>query len=256
MLTPARRHFLKTTAAALSAAAKPNTPQTGDQYELMYAALYEARKTLKAIKSLEAKATKKRDLLPQFEPYILGVLQSGNGAQDDVLLSCMVWFFDIGELEKGLNIAAYGIQHNLQTPDRYKRDIPALIAEDVAEQALKELAAATDENRVSTAVALLPHLTRAQELTEQADIHDQIRAKLYKATGYAYRDKQGHIEDAIQCLKRALELNDKVGVKKDIEQLERQLKQAEKQAAEQKAAEQKAAQQKQGEKAQQESQTP
>ena len=223
MLSPARRHFIRASAAKSSAHVQKGKQQTGEQYELMAAAMWEARQTLKNIKSIEAKINKKRELLPQFVPYLKGVLEAGNGAQDDVLLTCMVWCFDIGDLDGGLDIAEYAIKHNLQTPDRYSRDTASLVAEQVAEQALQLLAGASDENRKDLADALIPELFRTLKLTDGADMHDQISAKLHKATGYVLREI-GETENAISMLQRALKLNDRVGVKKDIENLERQLK--------------------------------
>jgi hypothetical protein len=50
-----------------------------------------------------------------------------------------------------------------------------------------------------------------------------VKAKLFKAYGYLLRDK-GNDEQALSALNRALDLNERVGVKKDIERLERNLK--------------------------------
>jgi len=220
MTSPARKHFQKMTAAKAAGKAQAARPQTGDQYELFAAALWEARRTLKGIKSVEAKVEKKRELLPQFAPYVEGVLQAGNGAQDDVLMTCMIWCFDIGELAAGLDIAEYALEHGLNTPDQYDRDTASLVTEQIADEALKLIdAKGTDLEE------LLRTLLRAYALTEEADMHDQIRAKLHKAIGYAWR-AFGEPEPALDNLRRALALNDRVGVKKDIEKLERELKNA------------------------------
>ncbi|MFA5495182.1 MAG: phage terminase small subunit [Porticoccaceae bacterium] len=220
MATPAQRHFQRAMAATAAGAAPAGAPQTGDQYELMAAALWEARRTLKAIKSVEAKVEKKRQLLPQFAPYTQGVLAKGNGAQDDVLMTCMVWHFDIGDLDSGLEIAEYALRHGLNTPDHYERDTASLVAEQVADEALKLID--VDGTNLES---LLGTLHRAYALTEGADMHDQIRAKLHKAMGYAWR-AVGEPQAALDNLNRALVLNDRVGVKKDIEKLERELKNA------------------------------
>ncbi|SHF00653.1 Phage small terminase subunit [Modicisalibacter ilicicola DSM 19980] len=219
MTSPARRHYQRITAAKAAGDAQSGQPQGGDQYELHAAALWEARRTLKGIKSTEAKIAKKRELLPEFDAYVAGVLDAGNGAQDDVLMTVMLWRFDIGDLDGGLAIAEYAINNGLETPDRFERDTPSLVAEQVAEEALKQL-----EEDESNATGLVDQLTRAEAITQAADMHDPIRAKLHKAIGYALRDA-GAAEDALDHLKRALSLNDRVGVKKDIEKLERFIKQ-------------------------------
>lgn len=225
MTSPARKHYQRATAAQAAGAADPRAAQGGEQYELHAAALWEARRTLKGIKSIEAKVAKKREMLPEFEAYVDGVLEGGKGAQDDVLMTIMLWRFDVGDLAGGIEVAEYALSHELETPDRFERDTASIVAEQAAEEALARLEAAEDSERAGVAAELVVHLSRAEALTSDADMHDQIKAKLHKAIGYAYRDKQGHTEDALEHLRRALQLNDRVGVKKDLEKLERELKQ-------------------------------
>jgi hypothetical protein len=225
MTSPARRHYQRVSAAQAAGAAEPNRPQNGDQYELMAAALWEARRTLKAIKSVQAKIEKKRELLPEFDAYVAGVLEGGNGAQDDVLMSMLVWRIDVGDLAGALEIAEYAMRHQLQTPDRYERDTPSLIAEELADQALRMLA-----EEGADAAALADILARAERVVADHDMHDEIRAKLCKALGYALR-QEGSLVEALEYLQRARRLNERVGVKKDIEKLERELKNAGSQAS-------------------------
>jgi len=217
--SPARRHYQRATAAQSAAAATPAQQQQGDQYELMAAALWEARRTLKAIKSVQAKIEKKRELLPEFAPYVEGVLAAGQGAQDDVLMSVLVWRIDVGDLPGALDIAEYAMRHQLQTPDRYERDTASLIAEELADQALRMLAEDAPDGP-----AIAEILQRTEAITAGHDMHDEIRAKLHKALGYAHRTA-GSPAEAVEHLRRALALNERAGVKKDIEKLERELKQ-------------------------------
>ena len=134
-------------------------------------------------------------------------------------MTIMLWCFDVGDLERGLAIAAYALKHGLDTPDRFERDTTSLVTEQVAEEALKLL-----ELEGTDAADLVTQLERTNELTGAADMHDPIRAKLHKALGYAHR-AAGAPSEALAHLQRALELNDRAGVKKDIEKLERELKQ-------------------------------
>lgn len=217
MTTPARKHFQRVTAAKAAADAGPAV-MTGDAYQLMLAALVEDRRRLKDIQSIARKVEVKRELLPNYLPYVEGVLQTGQGAEDEVLMTAMIWCFDVGELATGLRIAEYALAHDLDPPDRYQRTTPAIVAEEVADQALRRLA---DEG--TDVAPLLDALERADALTRDADMHDQIRAKLHKACGYALR-AAGRAEAALEHLRRALELDERIGVKKDIERLERELK--------------------------------
>ena len=218
MTSPARRHFERVS-AALAAADAGEAPMQGEAYELMQAALFEDYRLLKSTQSMERKAEIKREILPKYAEYVSGVLEAGQGAQDDVLMRVMLWRIDAGDLAGAIAIAKYATKHGLTPPDQFERGTPAIIAEEVADQALKQL----EEEGVDT-TALLVHLVDVEALTRDADMHDQIRAKLHKALGYACR-ATGQLNDAQHHLERALALNDRIGVKKDLERLERERKQ-------------------------------
>lgn len=190
----------------------------GDAYELMQAALFEDYRRLKATQSMERKAEIKREILPHYADYVAGVLERGQGAQDDVLMRVMLWRIDAGDLSGAIEIARYALAHGLNPPDQFERGTAAIIAEEVADQALRQL-----ETEGSDAAALLALLTEVEALSAGADMHDQIRAKLHRSLGYAARSA-GQWERAQQHLTRALSLNERVGVKRDLEQIARELK--------------------------------
>jgi tetratricopeptide (TPR) repeat protein len=202
--------------AALQGAANPALDsQAANQYELMLMQLAEHRRRLKQIQSIERKIELKRGLLPEYAAYVTGVLESDCGRQDDVLMTVLVWRIDIGDIEGALSIAAYAIRHDLQTPDRYERSTACLIAEEVADTALKLMDGDTP---------IPPELiTLTLELTTDKDMFDQVRAKLLKAQGLCLL-KAGQQAAAMEPLKRALELDDRCGVKKLIEVTEREIK--------------------------------
>lgn len=215
MTSPARRHFQQAQAAKAAGATAAHEPQKGDAHDLMHMALVEDRRRLHDIQSIERKIEVKAELLPNYQPYIDGVLEAGQGAQDDVLMTLMIWHLDVGDIERGLTIAAYALQHGLETPDQHKRTTATLVAEEIADYYLR----LNDDAYPENALALLEH---TEALTRDHDMHDQVRAKLFKALGQYQRDSDP--DTALSSLKRALDLNDKVGVKKDIERLERELK--------------------------------
>ena len=68
----------------------------------MLAQLYEDKRKLKEIRSIETKIELKRKLLPNYEPYINGVLAGGKGAQDDVLMMVMLWRLDTKDFDGAL----------------------------------------------------------------------------------------------------------------------------------------------------------
>lgn len=217
MTSPARAHFIKhsVAAAAAKAAADNSLRPDATQYELHLAQLTEHRRRLKQIQSIERKVEFKRQILPEYNAYIQGVLEGGSDAQDDVLTTLLVWHIDVGDFDGALTIGAYVLQHGLQLPDQYQRDAATVIAEEIAEHTLVDLG----KPDATASDALVQQLVQAADLVKGRDMPDEVQAKLHKAIGYALRDTAP--EAALAELGRALELNPNVGVKKDIERLQR-----------------------------------
>ncbi|MHA6894798.1 terminase endonuclease subunit [Ralstonia pseudosolanacearum] len=226
MTSPARNHFLRVTAASAAKAAQASNPlryATGQ--ELMLAQLAEHKRQLKQVQSVERKAELKRKLLPEYAAWVRGVLEADTGTQDEVFMTVMVWLIDVGNFADALELAAYAIRHQLEMPDQYQRTTACLIAEEFANMALKGIEAGDPVDVTA--------LHEVAELVAAEDMPDEVRAKLHKAMGYACAalaevatgpEAVSQRMDALTHLRRALELHDKCGVKKDIERLERDIK--------------------------------
>lgn len=226
-LSPARQHLLRVRAEQEAARAPAGQPIEGSAHELMLAQLFEHRRTLKAIQSVERKIEAKRQFLADYDAYIAGVLAADSGAADVVFTTVMVWHLDVGSWETALAMADYALRHNLALPDQYTRDTATLL--------MDETSTAFLAGKVEPPVAL-GVLTTVLSLTAERDAPDQARAKLHKAIGYAMLGKTPAVDpditqtipalaqQAMDHLTRAHQLFDKVGVKKDMERLERRLK--------------------------------
>lgn len=229
-LSLAQRNQLRKRAAQEAAAAAPAALMEGaTNYEVMLAKLQQDQFRLKQVQSTEGKAKLKAELLPEYVPYIEGVLSAGHGAQDDVLVTVMVWRFDASDFDGGLQIAEYVLRHQLVMPDRFNRTTGCLVAEEVATAALNAQQAGKPFPLVT--------LNRTAELTADQDMPDKARAKLHLAIGRSHVDAAeshetagelqhigAHIELACTHLKRAIELHNSCGGKKDLERAERLLK--------------------------------
>ncbi len=215
MTSPARRNRERKL-AALQGAANPQFDQMrANAYELQLMQLAEHRRTLKSIQSIERKIDAKRTMLPVYKPWIDGLLAADRGGQDDVLVTIMLWTLDTGDLEGALPMASYVLRHGLSTPDRYERTAATMIAEEVADTAIKQ-----QEAGAGPSTSLLgQYMARLHG----SDIFDQVRAKLHKAVGRACL-ADGRKQLAAEHYRRAIELHDKVGIKKELEVLERELK--------------------------------
>ncbi|MBE0395173.1 terminase endonuclease subunit [Citrobacter amalonaticus] len=213
MRSPAQRHMMR--ASAEKAAQREQNPlRHATAYEQMLVKLAADRRTLSQIHSKERKAEKKRELLPFYLPWVTGVLETGTGAQDDILMTVMLWRLDAGDIAGALEIARYALRFGLSMPEGHSRTAPYMLAEEVALAALRARAAGAPVDVLS--------LLSVIELTRTADMPDEVRARLHKVAGLILRDA-GNLTGAMAHLQRAIQLDEGCGVKKDIERLGREL---------------------------------
>lgn len=226
MGSPAQRHFERVSAAKASALVAPGESMAGaSRYELMLAKLHTDRVRLKSVQSIERKKEVKREVLPAYADYVTGVLEGGRGGQDDVLTTIMVWRIDAGDFAGALDIARYVLEHGLTLPDQYERQAAVVIAEEFADTAISLLSADGGSFPID-------QLAAVNALTESHDMPDQVRAKLCKAHAFALLQlpigatdgpDRPRYEQALTLMRRAVELDDRVGVKKKITALEKEL---------------------------------
>lgn len=231
--SPALRHRARMLAERTAGAAEPLGVTTGTAYELMLYKLADDRRRLKAIQSVERKIEVKATLLPSYAQWIDGVLAGGKGAQDDVVATLLVWHIDTGAYDRALVIAGYCMAHRFTLPDGYSRDIPTMMLDEFAAAYLQGKLGEDPQHAVTV-------LGAVDTMTAASDAPDQARAKLHKAIGLAMvalLDQQdetdiapallGQASAAMGQLQRARALSESVGVKKEIERLERRIKRAE-----------------------------
>ena len=206
-MRPTKRHFLEVSAAIANAA---ETEDLSDftEYEKMCRILARHRK------DLERKAAFKKQILPDYLPWITGALSAGTGKQDNVLMTWCVWAIDCGEYHLALQIADYALFHDLRLPEPFTRTLGTLLAEEFSDQA-KTAQAANQPFEVA-------YLEQVQRITAECDMPDESRARLLRELGLLLVEKNP--EQALQYLERALGLDQKIGVKGDIKKLRKKLK--------------------------------
>ncbi|OCC25301.1 hypothetical protein MB02_01100 [Croceicoccus estronivorus] len=220
--------------SASSAGIAPERPDTGaeaTEYELLLAALGEDMRRLKDIQSTEGKIAAKREMIDRFSPHVdatlAAAIDSGRAVQDEVLVNMMIWRFDIADYDRALDIAEHVLRFGLRLPERFQRTPATLIAEEAAEAGLT---AAKMDRDFPLAV-----LQRADQLTATSDMPDIVRAKLAKAQGQQLQRAAAVADDdpettpagaahasrkaALVQFRRAIELEPKIGVVKEIERL-------------------------------------
>lgn len=242
MFSPFRYHQNKVRAAQAAAvaglpianvaAAMPETGEAASEYNVLRAVLHENLRSLESIRSVTDRNPKKAEMAKAFNAWVDGVLAAGaegKAAQDEILVTMMIWAIDYRDIDRGLDLAAHAIAHGLALPQRYSRTAACMVAEEIAEAWLADAKDVTREQ-----------LLRTLALTEKADMPDQAKAKLYKALGRASAaaagafdpaadnapagGKAGLLDAAKGYFETALKLNKNIGVKKDLEAVERDLK--------------------------------
>lgn len=226
----ARKHFQQHQAkSAAETAAEFGTMQNTNAYEQQLLQLNSDKNRLKNIQSKQNKVELKRQLLPNYKPYIQGILDIKPGVQDAVVTEMLVWAIDIGEYDFALDLAEYVLKFGLKLPDRFERSEACFVTEDIAEAYLKVLK--TDvlisENDFYQLYRLDDLLNDESLESSSLDMPDEVRAKLYLALGKAnMRFIQGESEldfayaaHAQKFLEKAVELDDKCGGRTDLNKM-------------------------------------
>ncbi len=238
-MTPAQRHRARVLAQVSASAVAGGSVRGGaaaTEYQLQRARLGVDLRRLKEIQSIERKIELKRELLPAYDPWIEGVLAADAGGEDDIVTWIMMWMIDINAVHSAMPLIRYVLKHGLVLPERFDRTAPTLIAEEIAESALKRLGQEPPLD-AGDASAMTRLLDETAELVVEKDIYDQVRAKLEKAQGLAALavaavtepgadgpagSLAGAQERAITHLDRALALDPKAGVKQTRDRLKRE----------------------------------
>lgn len=242
MFSPFRVHQQKVRAARAAALAgtapvagvaapMPETGEAASEYNVLRALLHDNLRSLESIRSVTDRNPKKAEMAKAFDPWIDGALQAGRegkAAQDEILVTMMVWAIDYRDIDRALDLAAHAIAHGLILPERYKRTVACLVAEDIATAWLADAKDVTREQ-----------LLRTLALTGGADMPDQAKAKLFKALGRATAaaaavfdpaadnapagGKAGLLDAARVMFETAIKLQRNIGVVKDLEAVRRDL---------------------------------
>ncbi|NBW10497.1 MAG: hypothetical protein EBR82_20955 [Caulobacteraceae bacterium] len=243
--SPAMRHVMQ------KAAANDTGPVDGSAdlspLDQMLLKLHGDKLRLKALQSTESKVALKRELLPEYLPWVEGRRAAAAKAnaeglvyrpgQDDVFVTATVWAIDIGAYPEALEMAAWCRRFEQVLPKQINRDLANFVTEEIAEAVIKAqraeggIAAAYPDFNIG---AILGDL---EELFREDQMFDQVRAKLQKALGLAVlatipadapADQTLPAQKvALRFLKRAAELDSASGCVKLIEGIERAIKKSE-----------------------------
>ncbi|WP_130831133.1 phage terminase small subunit [[Erwinia] mediterraneensis] len=185
-------------------------------YDQMLMQLDEDRRRLKSVQSTVKKAEIKQELLPKYAVWVEAMLAADVVQQDDVLMYVMLWRIDAGDYAGALTIGRHALRHGWVMPQGFNRNVQTVLAEEIADAAKAAILAQAPFDA--------DLLVQTLDVIGDRDMPDQSRARLHKSLGWLLRESDP--ATALCHLKHALQLDERSGVKKDIEQLERKLRNA------------------------------
>ena len=212
----ARNHRLR----VLAEQSAKSTNEYGDMrkdvsvYELQLVELKNDKSVLSNVKSEIERGQAKAFLIPKYMPYVEGIIAADQKVNDDIVTTIMTWCFDAQMFIEGLKIAEFALKHDLDMPDAFSRDTASVVAEEISNTALNVMKQGQTFD--------LSVLLKAESLTEHANMHDQIRAKLFCAIGRCYYQ----IEDwksAVTYMTKAIGRKDNIGCKEELRKAEKAL---------------------------------
>lgn len=212
MESPAKKHKQQVMTKK-TLADSGNADGFGNAYDMLNMKMVEDKRALKTMQSIKAKIELKRALLPHYDDWIDATLEHGKGKADTLLATLMLWHIDTGNFERGLDIAAYMLEHKLSMPDTHQRTTATVVAEEVSDTA-KQLT--TDGTPFDVGQVL-----RASTMTAEHDMPDQVRAKIARTVGEL--TEESNPESALVHYKQALSYDERSGVKGAIKRLEKTL---------------------------------
>ncbi|PWF53614.1 terminase [[Kluyvera] intestini] len=200
-LSPAQRHNQKI--ALKKQLANRQAVESLDSLHIQIQALNQDVAYLKALSMTSDRIAHKRDvLLPKWMPTVEAYLESGSVFVHPVFAWCVVWLFDVGDLDKGLALADIAIAQHQPTPDGFRSTFPAFVADTVMAWA---------DSTTAAGESIEPYFSRTFEnVTTRWRLHEEITAKWYKFAGLQLlRDDNGQprataVEDAETLEKAAV----------------------------------------------------
>ncbi|MBD1229332.1 phage terminase small subunit [Xenorhabdus griffiniae] len=173
MLSPAQRHRAEVALRQKLARQQAVAIADGASMHLQARAIEQDVKRLRGLlTTAERVEMKRRELLPNYLPTAQRYLDEGEVYSNPIFVYCVIWLFDIGEFDQGLDWADIAIEQGQLTPDHFRSGFPAFVADTVLLWAQREAEAG---NPVE------PYFSRTfHNVTEKWKVHEKIKAKYYK----------------------------------------------------------------------------
>jgi hypothetical protein len=117
---------------ALAAASKSGEVSLGEvpcNYELAMVQLQNHRELLSSLPSVDEKIALKAQLLEQYLPFLIEYRESLAKYPNEVLAEMVIWLIDCDQIHDAMDWADFAINQQQSAPERFKRDLPTIVAE-------------------------------------------------------------------------------------------------------------------------------
>lgn len=162
--------------SAQAADSYPEKPAVSNHIHALWLAKLQSDKyQLSKIKSKTRKAEFKANRLPEYAGYLSQVINSNDEKHNEVVVVWAVWALDYGNREKAMLLAETALKRGMNAPVGFNRSLAEILLEEAAQRVELDPS---------------PHywqevLQALDDLTQLADVKDEIHAKFYKAQGLA-----------------------------------------------------------------------
>lgn len=219
MPTAAEIYMAKEALAQQHAVQQAHSPVSNQQPltqqdRLMQVGLENDINRLSSIQSHQKRNQLKADeLLGRYSDYLQSLIDEDSPRTENIISWNMIWAIDAADIPWAMVLAEFAIKHDIETPEGFRRDIRNTFAGDISRFALLE----QKQGNTSTV-----YMIDVLALSDEWDIIDEIRADVYKASGFEY-EQQSQTENALKYYQKALDMNPRAGVQRAINRLKKQL---------------------------------
>lgn len=190
-------------------------------FETLQAAMVTDVARIKTKPAIEDKQALKRELLPNYLPFVQAYVADGHDYPNDVAVQVMVWLFDVNDIDNALKIGMYLVATgNNDLPPKFARNLLTFIADEVCEWANAQFKA---EQTASPYLDALVGYIDNDKVAEAWDLHPLVLSK-NMAMLAKHKEREGKFYECLSLCMRAEEANPKgAGVKTMKERAEKVL---------------------------------
>lgn len=173
-LSPAQRHNQRI--AMQRQLARNESVNSTDSLHVQLQELEKDITYLRTLPTIADRVVHKRiSLLPRWRPTVEAYLASGQVYANPVFAWCIIWLFDVGELETALEWADVAIDQHQATPDRLRSNFPTFVADTVLAWA---------QESAGRGESVEPYFSHTFErVASRWRLHEEVTAKWFKFAG-------------------------------------------------------------------------